>query len=433
MSRVVPILLAVLVLSPLPTGGAFALQTVEPRQRNYLPKLRATTTIQPANEVRALWVVRDALRSVASVDRMVDFAIQARFHLLFVQVRGRGDAYYRSSIEPPARDLEAPLDDFDPLEYLLIRCRRAGISVHAWVNVFYVWSDPDSDPPEGHVVARHPEWLLSSPQGVRQDERRVEWWQQDGIEGYYLSPARPEVHAYTANVVRDLVSRYALDGVHLDYVRYPGRGYTFGPELRTRFALEWGIDPLAVAAAGENLVSVLGPDAVAVMDSIYVEWRVAHVDSAVSAIRAVTGDLPLSAAVVADDVVGRREKGQDWIGWLRRDLVDFVVPMAYADTPAGIAQRLRYFHNMVGRDRVLIGLALYDGRDSYLGETIPLVRERGAVGFCLFSYNVLADNPFAAAFIEESVFSSLPVEEETTGNDEESYDPDPEEEEDRRP
>jgi uncharacterized lipoprotein YddW (UPF0748 family) len=299
--------------------------------------------------------------------------------------------------------------------------------------VFYVWSDPASEPPDGHVVALHPEWLLSSPDGVRQDQRRVEWWQQDGIEGYYLSPAKPEVRAYIAEVVRDLVTRYAVDGVHLDYVRYPGRGYTFGPDVRTRFALEWGIDPLDIGNSRGEIESVLGPDAVAVLDSIYVEWRVSQVDSTVSAIRAVTGDLPLSAAVVADDVVGREEKGQDWVGWLRHEMVDFVVPMAYADTPAGIESRLRYFHNVVGRDRVLIGLALYDGRDSYLAETIPLIRGRDAAGFSLFSYNVLADNPFAAAFIEESVFSTLPREEETMESDEESYDVEPEEEEDQRP
>jgi uncharacterized lipoprotein YddW (UPF0748 family) len=410
-------------IAPLPTGGAFAFQSTQLSTQRYLQQLRTTTTVQPANEIRALWVVRDALRSVETIDRMVDFAIQARFHLLFVQVRGRGDAYYRSTVEPAARDLELPIDDFDPLEYLLIRCRRAGISVHAWVNVFYVWSDPDTAPPGSHVVVQHPDWLLSSASGVRQDQRSVEWWQQDGIEGYYLSPAKAEVRAYTADVVRDLVSRYPLDGIHLDYVRYPGRGFTFGEEVRTRFALEWGIDPINIGSSREEMALVLGHDAVAVLDSIYAEWRVEHVDSAVSAIRSVTGDLPLSAAVVADDVVGRLEKGQDWVRWLRSDLVDFVVPMAYADTPLEIESRLRYFHNMVGRDRLLIGLALYDGRDRYLGETIPLIRSEGATGFSLFSYNVLADNPFAAAFIEESVFSTLPSEEEgTTGSDEESFD-----------
>jgi uncharacterized lipoprotein YddW (UPF0748 family) len=370
--------------------------------------------VQPANEIRALWVVRDALRDVDTIDRMIDFAVQTRFHMLFVQVRGRGEVYYRSSIEPPAGNLELSLDEFDPLEYLLIRARRAGLSVHAWVNVFYVWSDPNRPIPEGHVVARHPEWLLSSPTGVRQDEHGVGWWQQDGIEGYYLSPARPEVWAYTASVVEELVARYPVDGVHLDYVRYPGLGYTFGVKSRTEFALRWGIDPLQLHAAPE----VLGTMVTSTLDSIYVERRVSDVDSAVAAIRAVMGDLPLSAAVVANDEVGRTEKAQDWIGWLRKDLVDFVVPMAYSDSPLEIERRLRYFHRVVGRERLIIGLGLFDGRDRFLGETVPLIRHEGAGGFALFSYNVLAENPFAAGFLEEAVFSGLS---ETEGNEEERW------------
>ena len=65
--------------TPLLTGGAFAFQ--QPAEglednRPYLPRLLSTTTIEPANEIRALWVVRDALRSVGTVDRMIDLAVQ---------------------------------------------------------------------------------------------------------------------------------------------------------------------------------------------------------------------------------------------------------------------------------------------------------------------------------------------------------------------
>lgn len=406
------VLVAQIVAAPLPPGGAFAFQLPSPKstpaRAPYLPRLLATTPVQPANEVRALWVVRDALRSVETIDRMIDFAIQSRFHLLFVQVRGRGDAYYRSGIEPVASDLELPIEDFDPLDYLLIRARRAGISVHAWVNVFYVWSDPDRDPPRGHVAREHPEWLLSGPSGERQDTRGVRRWQEDGIEGYYLSPALPAVRAYTASIVADLVSRYPLNGIHLDYIRYPARGYTFGPEARTQFALEWGIDPLETGAGDRGLAEVLGGDVVALIDSVYTAWRVAHVDSTVAAVREAAPGLTLSAAVVADDVRGRSEKGQDWVGWIRRGLVDFVVPMAYAYTPVEIERRVRYYHNAVGRERVLTGLALYDGRHEYLADTLPRIRQEGAIGFSLFSYNVMADYPYAARFIEESVFETLP-------------------------
>jgi uncharacterized lipoprotein YddW (UPF0748 family) len=395
-------------MTPLPTGGASAFQDDTPGMSEpYLVRLLHTSPVRPDNEVRALWVVRDALRSVETVDRMVDFAVQSRFQLLFVQVRGRGDAYYRSSMEPPAADLDMPITDFDPLEYLLVRAHRAGISVPAWVNVFLVWSDPTTAPPEGHVVSRHPEWLLSSPQGERMDERSVRWALQSGIEGYYLSPALPAVRRYVAAVIRDIVTRYPVDGIHLDYVRYPGRGYTYGRDERTRFALEWGIDPGEVGADRARLAGVLGERVVTALDSVYVERRAGDVDSTVAAIRGVVGDLPLSAAVVADAVQGRVEKGQDWAGWVHGRLVDFVVPMAYTYSPLEIEQRLRSFQRVVGRDRLLIGLALFDGRDQELFETIPLIRHENARGYALFSYNVLAGNPYAAALLEEALFANI--------------------------
>lgn len=375
---------------------------------SYLARLAASTPIQPANEIRALWVVRDALVDVDTVDRMIDFAIQSRFHLLFVQVRGRGDAYYRSSIEPPAPELKAPLTDFDPLQYLLIRAHRAGIAVHAWVNVFYVWSNGGAEPPAGHVVRTHPEWLLSSTDGTRMDARSVKWWQHENVEGYYLSPAQPEARRYIASVVKDLVSHYPLDGVHLDYVRYPSREITVGKAERTRFALRWGFDPVALDTRRDELTEQMGERTVAVMDSIYTAWRAAGVDSTVALIREATGALPLSAAVVPDPQRAYYEKGQDWVEWVQRGLVDFVVPMVYMYTPQEIQHQTQVYDNMIGRDRFLLGLALYNGQDEHLAETLPLIRAEGAAGFSLFSYNVLAAEPFAAQFIEQSVFATLP-------------------------
>lgn len=371
----------------------------------FLAEFLHQTPVQPKEEIRALWVVRDALRAPETIDRLVDFVVRTRFHLLFVQVRGRGDAYYNSRIEPPATDLDMPIEEFDPLEYLLIKTRRVGISVHAWVNVYYVWSDFEEDPPEGHVVRRRPEWLMPDEKGRRMDDHPVEVWQSRGIEGYYLSPAHPEVRRYTAGVVEDIVSRYPVDGVHLDYVRYPGAGYGFGVGDRTDLALRWGVDPLDVVNRRGHLSGLIGRNALAMMDSVLVSWRAQQVDSALVAIREVMGELPLSAAVFADPEIARREKGQDWIRWVHTGLVDFVVPMAYSYSPQELERRVHILYNMIGRDRMLVGLALHNGRDRHLGESIGLMRNSNAAGYSLFSYNVLADRQFAVQFLDQVFFA----------------------------
>src|SRR5712691_9388306 len=73
----------------------------------------------PTNEVRALWVVRTTLTSPEKIRTMVDTAANNGFNTIIVQVRGRGDAYYRSHQEPRATELKDQSAEFDPLAVTL--------------------------------------------------------------------------------------------------------------------------------------------------------------------------------------------------------------------------------------------------------------------------------------------------------------------------
>src|SRR5581483_10637168 len=93
---------------------------------------RAASRSQPAEEVRALWVVRTTLTSPAAIDAMVSRAKAGGFNTLLVQIRGRGDAYYQGSREPRAPALAANRS-FDPLAMTIARAHDAGLQVHAWI------------------------------------------------------------------------------------------------------------------------------------------------------------------------------------------------------------------------------------------------------------------------------------------------------------
>src|SRR5262245_31990515 len=265
----------------------------------YLARLRESTSIMPNDELRALWVVRDALTTPESVERMIDFAAQTRVHMLFVQVRGRADTFYRSAIDPPASILEAPLADFDPLAYLTTLAHREGIAVHAWINVFLVWSDMSRTPPSTHLAARHPDWLLTDASGVRMDRMPSSKWKKAGVEGWFASPGSAAMRAHMTRVVRELVSGYAIDGIHLDYIRYPNRIFSYDPQDRASFAVKWGVDPADISQSNRaNLQRIVGKSALALVDSLAAASRISNVDSMVIAIRAACGDKALSAAVV---------------------------------------------------------------------------------------------------------------------------------------
>ena len=112
-----------------------------------------------APTVRALWVIRHDLASPAAVRTMVERAAAGGFNTLLVQVRGRGDALYRSAIEPRPGFLQGQPADFDALQLTLDEARARGLAVHAWVNAYLVWGpvEPPLDP--RHLVNAHPEWL----------------------------------------------------------------------------------------------------------------------------------------------------------------------------------------------------------------------------------------------------------------------------------
>ena len=221
------------------------------------------TTAPPSQvsdaEVRALWVTRSSLTTAATITTLVTTAHQQGFNTLLVQVRGRGDAYFSSTLEPRAADLARQPAAFDPLAAVLTEARARGIRVHAWVSLNLVSSAAELPASPDHLVYRHPEWLMV-PRAIAQEVARLDpgnpayvgkiarWTraEHDSIEGLYATPLQPDAAAYAARVVGDLARRYELDGVHLDYARYPNQQFDysrfsiaeFRADIRPRLAAE---------------------------------------------------------------------------------------------------------------------------------------------------------------------------------------------------
>src|SRR6266542_4473409 len=154
------------------------------------------------SEVRALWVVRTTLTSPEKIRTMVQSAAVNGFNTLIVQVRGRGDAYYRSRREPRAVELKEQSREFDPLAVTLVEAKQRGLKVHAWLNTSLL-ANLDALPTDPkHVYNRHPEWLAvpravaaelyqMSPRDPRYRARIVEWFKANRgeLEGIYTGPA----------------------------------------------------------------------------------------------------------------------------------------------------------------------------------------------------------------------------------------------------
>ncbi len=378
-----------------------------------------------ADEFRGLWVVRHTLTSPQQIRKAVDRARRAHFNALLVQVRGRGDAYYHSRLVPGSEDLpDNPA--FDPLALVIREAHRAGLEVHAWVNVYLTWHPTDRRPQSSdHVLLRHPEWFMTSDDGIdmgRMDLGGVNLVKR-GVEGRYLSPGIPEVRAHLLRVVEEIVRNYDIDGLHLDYVRYPNVHYDYNLISRAEFVRHYRFDPLDLRNGGGE--DPRGSNRWKRMEKVWQRWRTDRVSVQVQEIRRLLMRLKpwvkLSAAVKPDFEVAYYQYGQDWIGWINKQMVDFVVPMFYVGSTEEIGIQIKNARKYVKKGHLYAGVGAYNQRPSDTIAQVEQARRLGLKGVALYSYDSLIEQPETVDRLQKRAFR-LPARIPGMGWKQERYD-----------
>lgn len=127
---------------------------------------------------------------------------------IIFQVRAECDALYASNYEPWSRFLtgtqgKAPSPYWDPLAWMVNECHKRGMEIHAWINPYRAKTKTTNDLAANHVAILHPERVIS----------------YDGQ--FILNPALKENRDYICQIVKDIVNRYDIDGLHIDDYFYP--------------------------------------------------------------------------------------------------------------------------------------------------------------------------------------------------------------------
>jgi len=335
------------------------------------------------SETRALWVSRFEYASAADLTRIMTRAGENGFNLIYLQVRGRADAFYRSSYEPWAANLTGVLGQdpgWDPLETAIREADRWGLEVDAWINAFTGWAGttppPPSDPP--HVFLEHPDWVMVDADGTAMPYTSGSRW---------MTPGHPGVRTRLAAVAADIARHYSVGGVHLDFIRYPSPEYSFDLPSRQVFDSASAVDP------------GLGFDD---MRRRFVTWSVAETHDS---LKAVNPDLKLSAAVwgVYRDILGWggvttgfESVLQDDRAWDRLGLVDALVPMVYWPIADSYGDRLDFAYLADEQAQAItvptfIGIYVPGLDGGGLAQEVERARMAGAEGVSIFSYSTLED------------------------------------------
>jgi uncharacterized lipoprotein YddW (UPF0748 family) len=380
----------------------------------FLPALAAVSRAQaptraaaPAGEVRALWVVRTTLTSKEKIRAMVEAAKRNGFNNLIVQVRGRGDAFYRPRWEPRAAALKDQSRDFDPLAFTLEEARREGLKVHAWVNTNLLANLDELPAEPEHVYNARPEWLAvpravaaelyaMSPSDPRYRARVVEWSKANRaeLEGVYTAPAHPAVREHVYSIWMDLLERYDLDGLHFDYVRFASPDFDYSRTSLERFRA-W-LEPRLSTAERRLLDGALKSDPLAAADAYreqFADFQREQVTSLVERIYyGVKKRRPaavVSAAVFANDENAHARRFQDWRRWLAMGVLDVVCPMAYTPDTETFRKQIEVAKASAASSgrRVWAGIGAYRIPAESTVEKINAARAVGADGVILFSYD----------------------------------------------
>ena len=345
-------------------------------------------------EIRAMWLDRKtivAAGSQAGLAKVFERFKAAGINTVFVETVNAGYPIYPSSVAPAQNPL---IRGWDPLQAAVELGQTYGIEVHAWVWLFaagnqahnQVIGQPASYP--GPIISAHPDWAGYDNRGNLI---------LPGQAKPFLDPANPEVRQYLFNLLSEIASRYDVDGIQFDYVRYPfqdpanNRLFGYGTAGRQQFHQLTGVDPIILSPHAS------GDDA-QLQQYYWNQWtafRTEQISSFVAEashrLRRQRPNLIISAAVFADDTYKRQQTiQQDWEAWADQELVDWIVLMSYASTTQRFEELIRpwIMESSYRSTLVIPGIRLLNLPAAIASEQLQLLRDLPTSGYALFA----ADN-----------------------------------------
>ncbi len=303
-------------------------------------------------------------------DESIRLLKESGFNAILPNMLWGGTAYYPSKVLPEYAQLA---EKGDQIAQCLAACKKYGVQCHVWkVN----WNTG------GHAPQAFIERMVA--------EGRVQKLFSGEVETKWLCPSHPANRELEVAAMLEIVRTYDVDGVHFDYIRYPGNDACFCDGCRARFEAVLGHAvatwPADTRKPGE-------------VRAQWLDFRRSAIDAVVRRVseeaRKIRPGVQISAAVFRNWTSDRDSVGQDWKVWCENGWLDFVCPMDYCDSNA-------LFRNMVSSQKAFAGKArLYPGiglscwkdpRDAVkLAEQIAIIRELGVPGFTVFNFDAHAE------------------------------------------
>ena len=340
--------------------------------------LRVETVM--AEEGRCVWFHRWEWGNRQDIENTIANIDACNCNAILFQIRGQGDAFYISDHEPWSTLVGSDYPGYDPLAVAIFEAHKRGLELHAYVNAMPAWSGATPHPSPQHIYNAHPEWIMVNEYGAPMDP----------ADGYAnISPGIPQAAQHLNDVIMDIATKYDVDGIHLDYIRYPGwdqpDDYSYDDSSLARFAHDYpGCTPETCEGEWNQFRRTLVTEVV---------WA-CH-----DSVTALKPWVKISAATWGVFYYGYNYYYQDSHGWLENGILDFSAPMIYtADTTAFRSRLHDHAVNKYGR-HVYAGIGVY-----YSGMTPDIMLEE--IEIC-HDENVEGQTLFASGNLTTSYRNAL--------------------------
>jgi uncharacterized lipoprotein YddW (UPF0748 family) len=341
-------------------------------------------------EIRAIWLDRKTIvnaKSEQNLAKIFDQLAASGFNTVFFETVNASYPIYPSRVAPQQNPL---VKGWDPLASAVKLAHQRGMELHAWVWVFAagnqrhnaILNQPANYP--GPVLKAHPDWAMFDKQG------RLF---APSTKKAFLDPANPEVRRYITALLEEIVNRYQVDGIQLDYIRYPfqdpsaNQSYGYGKAARQQFKEQTGYDPIRISPNQRDLWQK------------WTNFRIQQIDNFVTAVsqrlRKQRPSLILSAAVFPLPRSDRLQRlQQNWEAWAMRGDIDLVVPMTYALDTSGLENLAQpvLMQSTLSSALILPAIRLLNVPNIIAVDQIQLLRDLPVGGYALFAVENLDAN-----------------------------------------
>jgi len=322
-------------------------------------------------EHRAFWCHSAFGVAGMTWDRAIELLAENGFTAILPNMLWGGAAFYNSEVLPVAAAVK---EKGDQIDLCLTACKKYGIKCHIWkVNYNMGWAT------DKKYIAR---MKAKGRTQVNYDGSSNERW---------LCPSHPDNQKLEIESMLEVAGKYDVDGLHFDYIRYPGKDGCFCKGCRLRFEKSIGRKINNWPTDLRNNES---------LNEKWLDFRRRQITTVVAAVaqraKKIRPDIKVSAAVFRNWPVDRNSVGQDWKLWCDRGFLDFVCPMDYTDSGS-------HFENMIGQQLEWagnvpcypgIGLSVWSSSSDIckLIEHINITRRLGTGGFTIFNYGPTETN-----------------------------------------